>query len=353
MAIRRHRTRSVDRLAWWTAWAALTELVVLRIVTRTLIHIPGLAAIEGPIRAVSEVGRLAYYVTAVLLLCLLILLVGEMRRLGSMSSMLIGAGIATIMLLSVAGRLGFVDAADVGGLGLAGFVIIGAGSAYAGWRALPVLLLVVATYASGSATTLQGWGGGLSQGSFVGLMSVSEISAVGGCLLLPIVLGKPISRKVLILGLGAAALVTTMLSVASPTSTIIILWSFGLPATLPAGIYGLAVGSLVAVAATAVRDGQRGLAAGLLLSVAGGVGPSSTYQTALLTTGLGLVALNIASSYRGLPETSPQSSKQAAPSGWRSASTTSATSTRSWQSVPRTRSGREMLRNDHNYSRTT
>ncbi len=315
MALRRLSTRSVDRLAGWTAWAALTELVVLRMVTRTLIHIPGLAAVEGPIRAVSEIGRLAYYVTAVLLLCLLISLVGEMRRLGSRHSMLIGAGIATIMLLSVVGRLGLVDAADIGGVVLAGFVIIGAGGAYAGWRALPVLLLIVATYASGSATTLQGWGGGLSQGSFVGLMSVSEIAAVGGCLLLPMVLGKPISRKALILGLGSAALVTTMLSVASPTSTIIILWSFGLPASLPASVYGLAVGSLVAVAATAVRDGQRGLAAGLLLSVAGGVGLSSTYQTALLTTGLGLIALNIANTYRELLEMSPQSSRHAAPLG--------------------------------------
>ena len=300
-------SRTLERLAWWTAWSAVAELVVLRMVTRTLIHIPGLADFAAPIGAVSEVGRLAYYVTVVLLICLMVLLVGGHGRPESTSSILIRAGIATILLLAFLGRLGLIDAADVGGPAMAGFVVIAAGIAVAGWQALPLLILVVATYASGSAATLQGSGGGLSGESFGSLMRFGEIAAVGGCLLLPLVLGKPFSRRALVMGLGVAALVTAMLSLASPTLTILILWSFGLPASLPAAFYGLAAGSLVAVAATAIQDGRRGLAAGVFLAVTGGVGLVSTYQTALLAAGLGLIALNIAPSPRRLMYASPSS----------------------------------------------
>jgi hypothetical protein len=276
-------------------------------VTRTLIHIPGLADFEAPIGAVSEVGRLAYYVTVVLLICLMVLLVGGHGRPESTGSLLIRAGIGTILLLAFLGRVGLIDAADVGGPAMAGFIVMAAGISFAGWRALPLLGLVVATYASGSAATLQGSGGGLSGESFESLMRFGEIAAIGGCLLLPLVLDKPLSRRALVMGLGVAALVTAMLSVASPTLTILILWSFGLPASLPAVIYGLAAGSVVAVGATAIQDGRRGLAAGVLLAAAGGVGLVSTYQTALLAAGLGLIALNIAPSRRSHLRTSPMS----------------------------------------------
>ena len=300
-------SRTVEHLAWWTAWAALAELVVLRMVTRTLIHIPGLADFEAPIVAVSEVGRLAYYVTVVLLICLLVLLVGGYGRLHSTGSILIRAGFATILLLAFLGRVGLIDAADIGGPTMAGFIVMAAGIAFAGWRALPVLVLIVATYASGSAGTLQGSGGGLSGESFGSLIRFGEIAAVVGCLLLPLVLDKPLSRRALVMGLGVAALVTAILSVASSTLTILILWSFGLPASLPAAIYGLAAGSVVAVTATAIQDGGRGLAAGVLLAVAGGVSFVSTYQTALLAAGLGLIALNIAPSPRPLVNASSSS----------------------------------------------
>jgi hypothetical protein len=220
------------------------------------------------------------------------------------------------VLLALLGRVGLIEAADVGGPAMAGFIVIAAGISFAGWRALPLLALVVATYASGLAATLQGSGGGLSGESFGNLMRFSEIAAIGGCLSLPLVLGKTLSRRALVVGLGVAALVTTMLWVASPTLTILILWSFGLPASLPAAMYGLAAGSVVAVGANAIQDGRRGLAAGVLLAAAGGVGLVSTYQTALLAAGLGLIALNVAPSRRPNPRTSPVPDDEEASAGF-------------------------------------
>lgn len=290
-------SRTEGRLAAWTAWAALAELIVLRMVTRTLIHIPGLADFEAPIGAVSEAGRFAYYVTVVLLVGLmLVLLVGSSDRPRSTALILVRAGIATILLWAFLGRVGVIDGVDVGGLALGGFIVMAAGIVFVGWRALPVLVLVVATYAIGSAATLQLAGGGLSGESFGMLMRFGEITAVTGCLLLPMVLGGPLSKRAIVMGLGATAFVTAVFSAASPTLTILILWSFGLPASLPAAIYGLVAGSVVAVTAQAFRDGRRGLAAGVLLAMAGGVGLISTYQTALSAAGFGLIALNVAPS---------------------------------------------------------
>jgi len=106
-------------------------------VTRTLIHIPGLADFEALIGVVSEVGRLAYYVTVVLLICLMVLLVGGHGRPESTGSLLIRAGLGTILLLAFLGRVGLIDAADVGGPAMAGFIVLAAGISFAGWRALP------------------------------------------------------------------------------------------------------------------------------------------------------------------------------------------------------------------------
>jgi hypothetical protein len=281
------------RLAWWTAWAALTELIVLRITTRTLIHIPGLAAFEGPIRAVSEIGRLAYYVTVVLLIGLLVRLVPVGIRAGSAWSALSPVGMAMLFLSAAAGRVGLIGGTDLGWLTLVAILVVGAGVASTGWRTLPLLLLVAATWATGLAATLQGSGGGLSGETYGGLLRFGEIVAVGGCLLLPMVLAKPLSRRAWIVGLGTALVVTAMLTVASPTLTILVLWSFGLPASLPAIVYGLAAGSFSAVLVAAIQDGRRGLAAGLLLALAGGVGLVSTYQTALLVAGLHAATLHI------------------------------------------------------------
>lgn len=96
-------------------------------------------------------------------------------------SLLIRAGIGTILLLAFLGRVGLIDAADVGGPGMAGFIVMAAGISFAGWRALPLMALIVATYASGSAATLQGSGGGLSGEAFGSLMRFGEIAAIGGC----------------------------------------------------------------------------------------------------------------------------------------------------------------------------
>ncbi len=274
------------RLAWWTAWAAMAELVVLRLTTRTLIHIPGLAAFEKPFRVIGEIGRLAYYVTLVLVVGLLILLTRAGLPPRSPRSALAPVGMALLLLSAALGRVGLIGGTDLGWLSLGALLLVTVGTASLRWRTVPLLLLVVATWAIGLATILQAQGGGLSEGWYTGLLRVGEMVAIGACLLLPMAFGKALSKPAWIVGLGTAAIITTMLTLASSTVSILVLWTFGLPASLPAIVYGLALGCLAAVIVAAIADGRRGLAAGLLLAVGGGVGLASTYQTSLLAAGL-------------------------------------------------------------------
>jgi hypothetical protein len=59
-------------IAVLTVLALLVELVVLRVLTRTAIHIPGLDRFEIGYRVVSEIGRLAFGAGVVLVFALVI-----------------------------------------------------------------------------------------------------------------------------------------------------------------------------------------------------------------------------------------------------------------------------------------
>lgn len=67
-------------LRWLLAVSVLVELLLLRTATRTLIHIPGIAGFESPVRAIAEVGRFAYYLAVVSLVATLVILGFQLVR---------------------------------------------------------------------------------------------------------------------------------------------------------------------------------------------------------------------------------------------------------------------------------
>ncbi len=278
-------------IAGWTAFAALAELLLLRILTRTLIHIPGLQQFEVPIRVVSEIGRICYYLTVVLLLVLLVSVVRTQIRVGNLKSSVLLTGLGLWFLAAGAGRMGWLGPGPLGVLSLAAILLVTGVVGVRGWQTLPILLLTVATWAIGLATILQGRGGGLTGEAFGGLMGAGEAIAIAALLSLPVLTGGPPTRRAWMVGLGVAALVTVMLSMAGPTVTILVLWSFGLPASLPPVLYGLAAGSLSSALFSVWHDRRRDLAAALILLSAGGVGLVSSYQTGLVLAGLAVAAI--------------------------------------------------------------
>jgi hypothetical protein len=278
-------------IAGWTALAALAELVSLRILTRTLIHIPGLQQFELPIRVVSEIGRISYYLAVVLLFGLLVSVVRTQIRVGNLKSSVLLAGLGLWVLAAGAGLAGWPGPGPMGMLSLAAFLLVAGVVVVRGWQTLPIFLLTVATWAIGLATILQGRGGGLSGEAFGALMGAGDAFAIAALLSLPVLTGRPPTRRAWMVGLGVAALVTLLISVAGPTFTILVLWSFGLPASLPPVLYGLAAGSLGSALFSVWHDRRRDMAAALILLIAGGVGLVSSYQTGLVLAGLAVAAI--------------------------------------------------------------
>jgi len=290
-------------MAGWTALAALAELVSLRILTRTLIYIPGLQQFEVPIRVVNEIGRIFYYLTVVLLLGLLVSMARTRIRVGNLKSSVLLASLGLWFLAAGIGRMGWLGAGPVGVLSLVAILLVAAVVVVRGWQTLPIFLLTVATWATGLATILQGRGGGLTGEAFGALMGAGEAIAIAALLSLPVLTGRPPTRRAWIVGLGVAVTVTMLISVAGPTVTILVLWSFGLPASLPPVLYGLAAGSLSSALFSVWHDRRRDLAAALILLIAGGVGLVSSYQTGLVLAGLAVAAIALNPVLRSTPDT--------------------------------------------------
>lgn len=280
-------------VARWTAGTAMIELVVLRVATRTLIHIPGLGRFEAVVRVVSEIGRFAYYLTVVLLLGLLPLLTWGAFRRGSACGRWLAAGLVLVVVSATAGFVGVVDVPELGWMTLVSVVTLGIGVSMRGPRTFPLLLLVTAFVLAGLTSILQGWGGRLTEETFVGLLTGAEVTAMAGWLSMPLLLSRLPSKTAWLTGVGAALVAATGLMMATSTSTILVLWSFGLPVGLSPVIYGVAAGAAVMTLVESDRVAGPGIGTGLLMLVAGGIGMTSTFQTVLVAVGLSLVALGM------------------------------------------------------------
>lgn len=281
--------RMADRsLLTALAAAVVGELVLLRLGTRTLIHIPGLGRFEDLIRTVAEVGRFAYYLAVVLLFGVLVTLAYTSFQERRLRSSVIGAVIVGYLLVAGAGRLDVIPTASVGGFALLAMVgVLGLG--WRGWRSLPLMMFVVAALAAGWSGLGQELGAGLTGDQVDTLLLVAESALVLAGVTSPLLLDQPPTRLVLLGGMATAVLVTTVLVSANSTMSILLLWTVGVPGWLPAISYAVALGGLVITGWSAFAAGQWTVGLGLVLLAAGGVGMISTYQSGLVLAGLLLI----------------------------------------------------------------
>lgn len=87
--------------------ASTVELVILRIGTRTAIHVPGIEQVRGPYRVIAAGGRLAFFVAVVASGVLLVRLTRDLRGLGrarSAASLSSFIGVAVIGALRLVGN---------------------------------------------------------------------------------------------------------------------------------------------------------------------------------------------------------------------------------------------------------
>lgn len=275
-------------LAWWAGLAAITELVLLRMGTRTLVHIPGVEVVSGPLAWLSEAGRFAYYLSLVLIVGLGALLLATWWASGSPGRWFGISALALVGLAAVVAAIGAATPTVVGWLSLAAPLALIVGLAGTGRGAIPLLLWTGAAWSAGFATLLQGGGGRLSGEAMAALLQAGDVLAVAGALTFPLLLRRSPRGASLGTGLAVVAVVTALLTWASSTTAILALWAFGITASLPTVFYALAAGAMAATVHEASRQSNRTLAGAAMLVTAGGIGLISTYQSALLVVGLAL-----------------------------------------------------------------
>ncbi|MCC7078290.1 MAG: hypothetical protein IT198_14300 [Acidimicrobiia bacterium] len=285
------------------AVVVLVELLVLRLGTRTFIHIPGLDAAAGPLSAVSDFGRFAYYLSVALLLAALLVAGSALAGSRNTASRM---GLAGIVLLVVGGCAGLAGMPIFSTIATLTAVMLCAPAAACVSRAR---LYVVGAFVVGfmafglHALTQIASQAGLGSLRVTWLLGFGEIATTVFAVATPLLVRSTKTASsgrlrshgadlwAIGAGVGLAVLVAALRLSGTATGQILSLWNFGLAGFLPGVLYVAAAGSLAYSGVALFRAGRRGEAAALALLVAGGAGMHSTYQSGLVVAGLVLFAL--------------------------------------------------------------
>lgn len=302
----------IARLVAATVLAGMVELVVLRLFTRTAVHVPGLSALAEPYGVLAGIGRFAYYAAALLLIATLCVLAWEWARHRTRTGIAVAASLLLFLGASALARAGL---APDGALDLATVVAV-AVVAVCGIAAPAVGNSEMARRGSltlFSSAFLAAALYGIAQAGGIGssqawLLPLSEVLVLLWCIEALLLTPGRIDRGAVALGIAVAACVFGALAVSEATVKVLLLWNFGVTGLLPAWSYALAFGAVTYALVAALRSGRSELAVALALLAIGGIGLHSTYQTGMVL--LGLVLLGV-----GRPALSvlPASAAAAAP----------------------------------------
>jgi len=274
--------------------ASVVELTILRVGTRTVIHIPNIEAVADPYKVVAATGRLAFFSALVLLSLLLATMVIERYR----SADAYPAAAISIFLFAAVG-----EAAGISGWPTAMIaVVVAALGSMIAVRVGPPIAFVVGAFIVGyllSATQSMSQAdpiGGLIPGlGAAGSLRLAEALTVGAAICSwPTVRwlsGRHVQGGARLgwMAVAAGISMTLLLAGRPATTTVLMMWNFGLTGALPALLYGLATTSVVLTLGSCARGSGRRVAAALALLILGGLGLTSTYQSGLTVAGLALM----------------------------------------------------------------
>ncbi|HUG08224.1 MAG TPA: hypothetical protein VMP13_04940 [Acidimicrobiia bacterium] len=289
-------------LAVWLGIVVIAELVLLRTGTRTLIHIPGLGRFDTSIGMLSEAGRLAYYLAVVLVVAVLVYLGRSMWTSGTLAGRVLTGLVSAFLVTALLGRIGVLTASTVAWVSVMMLVAVLA-LTWRGVRSVPVAAFVAASVSASWSILGQGFGPGISGRAVDIAVVVAEGLLLLALVSTPLIVIGKVKTSAVVAGMAVFVLVTAGFWSGGSTLSILTLWNLGVPGWFSPIVYGLAFGGLVVALWSAMSGRQVTIAAGLLLLVAGGVGPISTYQTALALTAVALLGLAFG---RTGPEPVPQ-----------------------------------------------
>ncbi len=265
------------------------EFLLLRLVTRSLVHIPGIGVIDGPLTLLVESGRLAYYAATVLLVVLLLGFALRAALRQSMPQRAAALGLGLFTTAAAAALAGAVTDLQLGVISLVAVaLLLPRALISSGMRgALPVSAFAMAFALVGAFTLAP----------LIGARSPADTLLAGEALALifaiasPLLIAAPRDRKATVVA-ALVGLIVLLFLIGNPaTSKNLALWSIGLAGYFPATVYALGAATLAYSLTAGLRHhGSRRLALGLALLILGGIGFHSTYQTGLVIAGLAVIA---------------------------------------------------------------
>lgn len=290
--LRATHSSTLRHLAGWLGIVVIVELVLLRTGTRTLIHIPGLGRFDTSIGLLSEAGRLAYYLAVVLVVAVLVYLGRSMWTSGTLAGRVLAGLVSAFLLTALLGRIGVVTASTVAWVSVMLLVAV-LTLTWSGVPSVPIAAFVAASVSASWSVLGQGLGPGISGR----VVDIAVVVAEGLLLLAlvstPLIVIGEVKTSAVVAGMAVFVLVAAGFWSGGSTLSILTLWNLGVPGWFSPIVYGLAFGGLVVALWAALANRQVTIASGLLLLVAGGVGPISTYQTALALTAVILLGLAV------------------------------------------------------------
>lgn len=312
------RIRSLDvdtvALATWAAIALATELAILRLLTRTAIHIPGLGEIEAGIRIFSEAGRIAFNAALILVFALLVAMTIDAVNKARWPLVV---ALAAVVGVAIVAPLGWLPEPVTD---LITMVVVVA-AAVLGWlssdgslkRSVPALLFATA-FVVAALPTLVGKAHPGTTLPVVGMLNVAEaLALIGACSLLSLVWGRP-RWSALIVATVVGVVTAAMLAAQPATIEILMLWNLGLAGYFPSVVYGVAAGMFAYAAVTSAQRGQPGVALGVVFVITGGIGLHSTLQSASFFLGVLVLAYPHSLTGRRTPAVDPTGTAETAES---------------------------------------
>lgn len=282
--------RSTSLLRWaatTTAVAAILELLLLRIVTRTAIHIPGMDRLPLVYVPLAEAGRFAYYLAAVMVVITIAVQLDTASRLKTLPARIVAAALGAFIAVAIAQRLQVLDETALSLITLASIAAATVAAAIAhGVRARVPVAFYGAAFVLLAAYTSSGGGAGGDS-----LREAGEALGLAFAISSPLFLPRG-RRHVRARWIGIISAVVGFAALAANAATvnILLLWNFGLTGSLPLPLYAVGAGALMYTLTAASRS-DRALVGALVLLIVAGFGFHSTYQSALALCGLGMLGL--------------------------------------------------------------
>jgi hypothetical protein len=265
----------------------LVELVALRVLTRTAIHIPGLARVEIGYRLVSEIGRVAFSAGVVLVVALIVAVAAKAAGSGRMqlaSVLFFFLATAAMAALGVAPEA-VIDLVTVIAVVAVPITCLARTSKSWSWTRLSPVLFVVAFVLSAVPSILGKVAPGLGM-PVTGIWKTAEAVALVAGLALVARASGPISLRSALVGLVAASLALVSLTTQPAATETLMLWNLGLAGYFPPVFYSAAIACVVYAVHHTWIVGDRSIAVGVAFIVAGGIGLHSTIQSAAFLMGI-------------------------------------------------------------------